>query len=133
MASRNQEVNLVCKCSNHRHLTGSKLLQTHPMLVEALDQTQYSRLLVLLLPSILHQLRCLRIKIELLLFPNCIHKSNKEYQFLANKIRKTGFKDQIMNENKEEIQEQILEMEHVMNVEQALETLVEMILGQIPE
>ena len=38
-----------------------------------------------------------------------------------------------MNENKEEIQEQILEMEHVMNVEQALETLVEMILGQIPE
>jgi len=103
------------------------------MLVEALDQTQYSRLLVLLLPSILHQLRCLRIKIELLLFPNCIHKSNKEYQFLANKIRKTGFKDQIMNENKEEIQEQILEMEHVMNVEQALETLVEMILGQIPE
>ena len=80
MASRNQEANLVRKCSNHRHLMDNNLLEIHRMLVEALDQTQYSRLLALLLPNIRHHLRCHRIKIDLLLFLNCIHKSNKEYQ-----------------------------------------------------
>ena len=111
----------------------NNLLEIHRMLVEALDQTQYSRLLALLLPRIRHHLRCHRIKIDLLLFLNCIHKSNKEYQWVASKIKKAGFKDQIMNENKEEIQEQILEMPAVMSIEQVSETLAEMILGQIPE
>ena len=133
MASRNQEANLACKCSSHRHLMDNNLLEIQLMLVEALDRTQCSRLLVLLLLNIHHHLRCHRIKIELLLFLNCIHKSNKECQWAASKIQKAGFKDQIMNENKEEIQEQILEMLAVMNIEQVLETLAEMIQGQIPE
>ena len=111
----------------------SSLSAMPPMSVEALHQTRYYRQQDLLLRNIHHHLRYPRIQIELLHFLNCIHKSNKEYQWVASKIKKAGFKDQTMNENKEETQEQILETPAVMSQEQAQESLATMIRGQTPE
>jgi hypothetical protein len=51
---------------------------------------------------------------------------------VANRIRKAGFKDPIMSESKEEIQERIIGMLAMMSLGQVPGNLAETILGKIP-
>ena len=101
--------------------------------MEVLGQTRFSRPLVHLLPNIHHQLRCHRTQIELPLFRSCILKSSRGCRQVASKTRTVGFKDQTMNESREESQEQILEMLAATSIEQGSETQVEKTLGQMPD